>query len=511
MENKPLPTLVLQEADSLPQIKDYLKNVKEYIVSLHDQKCDALQVLNTYSDLMDQLLKELYRQAEVNFSKTGQKRKSACALVAQGGYGRRELCLSSDIDLLILYDGKADDFVKSLSMSVIQTLWDAGLEVGSATRTVKDCLSFMEEDLTVMTALFDARLLAGSQELNDDLSKGIQKYFKSEKNRKLFYQKKLKENQERKEKYGGSIFLLEPNLKESEGGLRDYHTLYWVARVEYGIKNVYMMQDSTFFSVGEFIQLMNAVRFLWRARNELHRLSGRKTDQLTVESQEAVAKALGYENGDFLAVEHFMRDYYEHASVIRQLTEKVFRRVQKNEAGLFSKTQPGVLDDPNLKIIDDQLTATFKNLFFDQPIYLMKIFEIAHRLNLKIDDNTQDYIEQAIDIIGDALIESQQAHALFKEILSRPVGLSRILFLMNDLGVLSAYLPEWKNLRFRVQHNLYHVYTVDVHSIFAVQEWGKSSKVFMKNPNKLCICWEKILFAKTYSLLRFCITISEKE
>ncbi len=483
------PTLTLGEESVLPQVKDYLAKVKAYVLSLHDRKVDALQVLNTHSDLMDVLLRELFRRAENGFGKSGYKRKGGCSLVAQGGYGRRELCLASDIDLLILYEGKPDEFVKSLGTEVIQTLWDAGLEVGVATRTVKDCLKFMEEDLTVMTSLFDARLLAGTESLTEDLSHGIQKHFKSEKNRKAFYEKKLRENAERKRKYGGSIFLLEPNLKESEGGLRDYHTLYWVARVEYGMKNasflapasitppvmshIAMMQDSGFLSVGEFIQLMEAVRFLWRSRNQLHRLHGKKFDQLTVESQEAVAKSLGYESGDFLAVEQFMRDYYEHAAVIRQLTEKVFRRVQKVDATLFSKTRPSVLDDPNLKIIDDQLTVAFQNLFFDQPVYLMKIFEVAHRLNLKIDDKTQDYIEQAVDMIGDALIESQETHALFKKILSQPVGLSRILFSMNDLGVLSAYLPEWKNLRFRVQHNLYHVYTVDVHSIFAVQEWGR--------------------------------------
>ena len=475
------PILILKEGDILAQVKQYLFEAKTYVVTLHQQNTDSLEVINTHSDLIDQLLKELYRHVENQFKAKGQKKKSQCAILAQGGYGRQELCLSSDIDLLILHDGKVDDFVKSLSEGIIQTLWDAGLEVGAATRSVKDCLKLMTQDFTIMTSLFDARPLIGDVQLCEELSRGIQKHFKSDKNRQSFYIQKFQESQERKAKYGGSIFLLEPNLKESEGGLRDYHTLYWIARVEHGVDRIEwhtsFMKDVGFLNAAEFAELMQSVRFIWRARNELHRLTAKKSDQLTVETQEGVAKSLGYLNGDFLAVEQFMRDYYKHATSIRQMTEKTFRRIQKNEVTLFSKTRhvslPSSLEDPYLKIIDDRLTVTFKNVFEEHPIYLLKIFEVAHRYNLELDDVTQDVVEQAALNAGDVLVESAEAHQVFKQILGRPEGLSKTLFLMNDLGVLSAYLPEWRNLRFRVQHNLYHVYTVDVHSIFAVQEWSR--------------------------------------
>lgn len=470
------PALALEgEAEVLPSVKEYLEEVRERLLKLHEEHSDPTPAIAYRTEAMDRLLEALYLKAEKDY---GPKEKGfRAALLSQGGYGRRELCLHSDIDVLFLYDGKAQEFVKFLNERVLQPLWDAGLEVGFAVRTVKDCRKLMEQDMTILTSLLDARRLVGDGALSDELQATVVKYFSSKGNRERFLKLKIAENEERQEKYGGSVYLLEPNIKEGEGGLRDYHTVYWFARIFDRVREPRDMVARGTFTEAEFKTLWDALGFLWRLRNDLHRRTGRRSDQLSVEYQEPIAHGFGYKDTpQFLGVETFMQKYYSVAATVRNLTDKAIRRFNRREPSLFPPPRIP-LKDMNCRIVDGRLTPATADLFEREPIYFLKIFELARKLGVELDDVAKERIEQGIHKIDDAFRESAEACAFFiKEMLSDFVGLGPMLASMNDTGVLGAFLPEFGKLRFRVQHNLYHVYTVDIHSLFAVTELGKIAK-----------------------------------
>lgn len=452
----------------IESIKAYLKNVNERILRGQEAREDPAFLLHLRSDAVDCVLVALYDQALREF-----KGSLRAALVAQGGYGRRELCLRSDIDVILLYEGRgAEAFLKFVNQHVVQPLWDAGLEVGFAVRSLKDCRKLMEEDLTILTALLDARHLAGDGALTVELKKTLDKYF-SKSRRDDFRKRKIAENKERHEKYGGAVSLLEPNVKESGGGLRDYHTLYWLAKVYDGVTDDAGLVKKGYLNASELSEMQRCLRFLWRLRNELHRRTGRRSDQLIMESQEVVSQTLGYHNTpQFLGVEIFMQEYYQNTAILHRLTERAIRRLDRREPGLFPAPKIP-LEDKNLSIVDGRLTLAHQDLFEREPMYLLKVFETARKLELELDDWTQERAEGCLPRIDDAFRENPEAIALFKDMLSRPLGLGKMLGAMNDTKVLGTFLPEFGKLHFRVQHNLYHAYTVDIHSLFAVSELGK--------------------------------------
>jgi [protein-PII] uridylyltransferase len=469
--------LAFPDGGVVPGVKAYLEKVREHLEKLHESNDDPTPVIAYRTEAMDGLLAALYRKAEEDFrSETGGEKRFRAALLSQGGYGRRELCLRSDIDVLFLYDGKAQEFVKSLNERVLQPLWDSGLEVGFAVRTVKDCRKLMEEDMTILTSLLDARFLVGDPSLAHDLKATLDRYFSSKGVRERFFKLKMAENVERQEKYGGSVYLLEPNLKEGEGGLRDYHTLYWFGRIFDNIREPHDLVTRGILNDEEFAALWECLKFLWRLRNELHRRTGRRADQLAVEYQEPIAQAFGYEGtAQILGVEMFMQNYYSVAATVRNVVNKAIRRINRYEPRLFPPPRVPLRDD-NCWIVDGRLTVASPDLFEREPIYLLKIFEFSRQIAVELDDVAKERIERGALKIDDAFRNSPEACSLFRDMLSRYEGLGEMLVAMNDLGVLGAFLPEFGKLRFRVQHNLYHVYTVDVHSLFAVSELGKIAK-----------------------------------
>lgn len=462
----------LQEDSLLSSVKSYIEDVNQRVLLLHESGEDPVILSLFRSDSMDRLLAALYHLAERIYRRREPVRKIEFLLISQGGYGRRELCLHSDIDILFLYEGEAQNFVKFLNEAILQNLWDAGLEVGFAARTLKECKRLMEEDLTILTSLLDARTLAGDDRLGKKFYEMQGRYFSSQKNRERFIRLKREEIEERQEKYGGSVYLLEPNLKEGEGGLRDYHTLYWLARVAGGVTRPEDLASRGWLTREEFESLWNSLRFLWRVRNEIHRRSGRRSDQLTFDVQEPVARHLGFQDfPESLGVELFMQRYYSEAATVHRLMDKGIRRLLKPPPGLFPVNKVP-LPSPDVRWVDGRLTVVDPDLFEKEPLYLLRIFGIAREVGGEIDDFTRERIEKNLDRIDDEFRKSTEACRIFRGLLRRPVGLGPVLIKMNELGVLGAFLPEFKKLHFRVQHDIYHVYTVDMHSLFAVRELG---------------------------------------
>lgn len=456
----------------LPSVKAYLEEVNREVIRLHDTEPDPYEAIRYRSQAIDKLLISLYQLSEEIYRKENPKKKLKTILVSQGGYGRRELCLHSDIDLILVCEGDSRRFIQIFTQKALQNFWDARLEMGFALRSVKDCKNLMDKDMTVMTSLIDARVLAGDAGLKKKFEGFLKKYFASKSNRERFVQLKLAENKERKERYGGSIYLLEPNLKEGEGGLRDYHSLHWLALIKGGLAKLGDIVSHGYLSPEEWDALRVAVRFLSKVRNELHKQSGRRTDQMTFEYQKPVAAALGFQDTpQFLGVELFMQRYYSQAAMIHSLMEKAARRILRTAPKLFPPAQ-AVPEDANFRIVEGRLTAVDPKVFEADPLTLLKVFEIAHMRRVPIDDRTRERIEKEVPLIDDSFRDRSAAKRVFRDLLRKPEGLATILFQMNDSGVLGAFLPEFQKLHFRVQHDVYHVYTVDVHSIFAVQELG---------------------------------------
>lgn len=467
-----LPPLQLVDGGTREEVSSYVGGVQQQCLVLNETCPNPAEAIRYRTAAIDHLMVSLYQQAE-RLSKERYGGNTRCCLVSQGGYGRRELCLYSDLDLLFFYEGRAQGFIKVMTEKILQPLWDAGLEVGFATRTVRDCCQLMTDDLTILTSLIDARHLAGSEPLFQDFLKAFSRYFSSEKNRLKFVRMKLDENDERHRRYGESSYLLEPNLKEGKGGLRDYHTIHWVAKIIHHITKPDELVTRGIISEEDFKELWESLSLLWKVRNELHCLSGRKNDQFALGYQEQVAHRLGFKSDEkFLGVEIFMQRYHRCAAAITDVSDRYTAQLIPNRPKLFPKPQ-AVPDDPHVVLVAERLTITQADVFAQDPLYLLKIFDTARRMNVDLDSFTVERIRQNVFRIDEAFLTHPESGALFRALLSNPKGLLNLLSKMHQLKVLGGILPEFAKLLFRVQHDAYHVYTVDAHSLFAVGEAEK--------------------------------------
>ncbi len=421
-------------------LAEQVKEIQQEMIRIQEGEKDAYRAILFRTTAIDRLLTALFGEA---WSEQGRHRVT---LIGQGGYGRRELCLCSDIDLLFLHEDKGQKAIEEPLRQMMQALWDAGLEVGLATRTIKECREGMEGDLTILTSLLDARYLAGDRDLYEEFTRMMKGHFASSKKVERFFEQKRRENEERLKKYGESVYLLEPHLKEGEGGLRDYHCLYWFERARGAVRRPEDLKGC--LKGDEFEKLWDSLKFIWRVRNELHRRAGRRLDQLLFEHQEPISQRLEFaESGSIPGVERFMQHYYRSASLIHEISDRRIRR--QGPARVPRKVD-----------------------FLRDPLSLLKIFEPC-RGGIEIEEEVREEIGKNLSRIDDRFRADSEAGRVFREMLARPAGLDNLLFPMNECGVLGAYLPEFEKLHFRVQHDAYHHYTVDVHSILAVGELGK--------------------------------------
>ena len=296
------------ESDLRRAARSYVKKGRELLLERHRAGAGGLEVVSVYSTMMDQLIRYLFGKVSDDFIRRYPSENPRCTVVAQGGYGRGELNPYSDIDLLFLYSWKISPYVEAVTERLLYTLWDAGLQVGHATRTVKESIALSASDMKVKTALLDARYLCGHYELYQEFDKAVENRL-VKKRVSRFVQEKLTESRLRHESYGGSVYLLEPDVKDGEGGLRDIHTARWIGRVKAGAKDLDGLALKAIVSADDVAKLKASQDFLLRVRNELHFSTGKHQDQLTFEEQQKVSQALGFEGeGTLKAVEVFMRN-----------------------------------------------------------------------------------------------------------------------------------------------------------------------------------------------------------
>jgi len=391
------------------------------------------------------------------------------ALIAVGGYGRGGMAPFSDVDLLFSVPYKMTAWAESVIESLLYVLWDLRLKVGHASRTIRDCLRLAREDYTIRTSLVEMRFLLGDVEVFDQLQEQLrEKLFKGTAGE--FTEAKLAEREARHLKQGGQRYVVEPNVKEGKGGLRDLQSLFWIEKYINGIFHAEQLVEAGVFTADEFATFVAAQEFLWAVRCHLHLISNRGMDQLTFDLQVEVAERMGYtDRGGRRAVEHFMQAYFRHATKVGELTRIFLTAMEaaqvKKEPVLarFLKRKPKLR--PGYCIVQNRLAISDPDVFLEDKMNLLRVFEEGLRTGLLIHPNAMRLVSANLHLIDMPMRKSDEAIQIFTDLLLKHGNPERGLRRMNELGVLAAFIPEFEPIVAMMQFNMYHSYTVDEHTI----------------------------------------------
>jgi [protein-PII] uridylyltransferase len=461
----------------LDLLREHLQAAYQTLRTRHAGGASGEESVRRHAAVMDELLAALYRAADADTRAAGVPR-TPLVLVALGGYGRGELHPSSDLDLMLIHGGPAPPvpevtpYVQRMAQEILYTLWDLGLRVGHACRSLSDCLALARTDLPSRTSMQAARRLAGDARLFRTFQQTLQREV-FRKDYGEFRDQLLAERDERYRKYGASPFVQEPNVKESAGGLRDVHTALWLASARFGARTLQELEDRGLLARREREAVDQALTFLWRVRNELHFLSGTKQDSLDRALQGPVARSFGYRDDAVrLGVEAFMRDYYRSAHTIARISARLIARCQE---GLARRSTVGrrprwAAQADGLVVYDGRLRLTDPGALQKDPARVLRVFWHAQQLGCDLDVELERALEEAAPLLEDeAWRASPELRGLFLAILRASGRVATTLRRMHDTGVLGAYLPEFGALTCLVQYEHYHRYTVDQHSLLAVE------------------------------------------
>ena len=435
------------------------------------------QCAETLSSAQDAIIKGLYALACKAVGLKDAER--ALSVIAVGGYGRATLAPGSDIDLLFLVpDGKTAEIDKVVEF-LLYALWDARQKVGHATRTIEDCIALVKTDNTIMTSILEARYICGNQPLFSDL---IQRYRKGvvQKSAKQFVADKLAERDTRHSKYGESRYSVEPDIKDGKGGLRDLHTLFWIAKFLFDSNSTDELAEKGVFTRDELKSFRKAEDFLWAVRCHLHFISKRGEDKVTFDRQSELAERLGYKaHGGLKHVERFMKHYFLVAKDVGNLTRIFCASLEAKHLkdapslsrmiGKFlpvGKRAAGLPKD--FKLEAGRITIANENAFSEDPVNLIRIFKASGTLGAEIHPDALQDIRLNLRKIDEKLRKNADANELFLDCLTESGDPETILRAMNEAGVLGRFLPEFGKIVAMMQFNMYHHYTVDEHLIRTV-------------------------------------------
>ena len=391
------------------------------------------------------------------------------SLLAVGGCGRAEMAPHSDIDLLFLTPYKVTARIESIIESMLYMLWDLHLKVGYSARTIKDCIRLGREDFTIRTSLLEHRFLDGDRELADALTLRLRKdLFKG--TAAEFIEAKLAERSVRHTKQGGQRYMVEPNVKEGKGGLRDLQSLYWIDKYVHGISDISELVRLKVFTQFELDEFTAAEGFLMAVRCHLHLLTNRPMDQLTFDMQVDVAQRMGYADGEGRrGVEYFMQDYFRHATHVGELTRIFLTSLEASHVksepllvGLFRRKKKV---KAGYKVVQNRLSIAGEKTFLKDKLNLLRIFEEALRTGLLLHPNAMRLLSANLDLIDDDMRANPEAGRIFMGLLLKHGNPERALRRMNELGVLAAFIPEFQPVVAMMQFNMYHSFTVDEHTI----------------------------------------------
>ncbi|OOY29026.1 [protein-PII] uridylyltransferase [Thioclava sp. L04-15] len=433
----------------------------------------ARATVEAYAQMTDGIVRSVLRIATTRLHRLGTPTEAErFAVLAVGGYGRAEMAPHSDVDLLFLTPYKITPWAESVVESMLYILWDLKLKVGHSSRTLDDCIRLGREDITIRTALLEHRCVGGDEKLAEALSQRL-RHDLFEGSEAEFIEAKLAERSARHRRQGGQRYVLEPNVKEGKGGLRDLQTLYWIGKYIHHVGRARELMEIGAFSPEEYETFHDAEDYLWAVRCHLHLIARRAADQLTFDMQVEVAERMGYRDlAGRRAVEVFMQDYFRHATAVGDVTrifltkleaqhvksapvlQRIFRRRRKLKA-------PYSEQNGRINVADEQA-------FLGDPVNLLRLFEEGLRTGMLIHPDAMRLVSANLDLIDDEMRNNREAQRIFLDLLLKHGNPERALRRMNELGVLSAFIPEFEPIVAMMQFNMYHSYTVDEHTIQVV-------------------------------------------
>ncbi len=477
-------------ARELPRYKQFLKVESARLKMLHRAGGGGREVCRARAVVLDALHRHILEALVNTLPDTARTSLPRYALIAIGGYGRGELNPHSDIDILLLHTGdtaaaargKVHPFIKLLTEpdGLLYTLFDLGLKVGYSVRTIDDCVTAANENIQSKTSLIEARLICGDEGLFREMQRVVLARCVIG-HAETYIAARLADQESRRQKYGNSALMQEPNIKNGCGGLRDYQNLLWMAYfTKDRPRNLADLQAKEFISDAERRQLDAAYDYLLRARNDLHYHTNRAGDVLTKSVQPAVAHNLGYtDRSPSRRLEQFMRDYYLHSRNIDLITRTVERRLallpKPVRMPFLAKLLPGRRKQPEpvvdgFRVVEGELLHLSPRVFREDPCRLMRVFLYAQQRGAKLHPDTAQLLRNELRLVDSAFLRNDHVHESFREILSQRGNVAPALRAMHEVDFLGKYLPEFGRLTCLVQHEFFHIYTADEHTLMCIQK-----------------------------------------
>ncbi len=435
---------------------------------------------HAYTWLTDQMLTVVLHYAtRYKFRSSNQTEAEKLCVIAVGGYGRGEMAPFSDVDLLFLTPYKITPWAESVIETMLYLLWDLKLKVGHSSRTIRDCTRLGKEDFTIRTAMLEHRFLAGDEDLAAQFEKRLRSDLFTGTDRE-FVEAKLEERDARHKKYF-QRYVVEPNVKEGKGGLRDLQSLFWIGKYVHGVRDAAELVGKKVFTSEEFDAFVAAEDFLWAVRCHMHLIAGRATEQLSFDLQVEVADAMGYASkAGRRNVELFMQDYFLHATEVGDLTRIFLTKLEAQHmkaAPLLErifKRRPRIKDD--YKVVHGRLAVTDEQAFLADKLNLLRFFEEGLRTGMLLHPDTMRLVKSNLHLIDDDMRNDPEARRIFLDLLLKHGNPERALRRMNELNVLSAFIPEFEPIVAMMQFNMYHSYTVDEHTIQCIAQLAMIEK-----------------------------------
>ena len=478
-------------SEQLPAYKRYMQLENAMLQRDHRKGNSGLKVCQARAATIDVVLENLFHAALDFYATEHGALPCKMAVLATGGYGRRELNPYSDIDIMFLYPERVSGkdlkkFQATLAEEILYPLWDLSLKVGHASRNAKEAIAEARKEIRSKNAILESRMICGSESLWRDLRRKFDK-FRHEGNSKTYIQQRLENERRRHAKSGNTIYLQEPDIKNGLGGLRDYQNILWMAHIKFGRQSLSELVQAKLLRPDERKAMRKAYDFLLRTRTEVHLQNKYPTDTLRLEQQPTIAEHLGYLQEDiFTRVEDFMKDYYSAARTIYHSSEMLKERMalasEKNDRSGFRKAfqarhRSRAKRIDGFELLDHTLSSNQKTVFEDDPARLIRVFRLVQQFRAKLAPELRFLVNQSIPLIDRNLINSPSVAKSFCAILRSPGAVHDVLTLMHELGVLGRYLPEFGQLTCMVQHEYYHRYTADAHVLRAISHLDR---VFQK-------------------------------
>lgn len=487
----------VSRSKQLPAYKRYVELEKVMLERLHRKGTSGQEVCQARAAMTDVVIENLFLAALDLYTTEHGTLPCKMAILATGGYGRRELNPHSDVDIMFLYPEKAggkafQKFQEVVAEEILYPLWDLGWKVGHASRNTKEVIEECRKEVQTKNAILESRVICGSEPLYKSMRSRFDDFCKKE-NSKIYIQQRLEDELARHAKSGNTIYLQEPDIKNGVGGLRDYQNILWMAHIKYGYRSFRDLVKANLLREDERQAMVDAYGFLLRTRTELHLQNRRPTDKLDLEQQPLIAQKLNYPQKDiFQRVEAFMKDYYTAARTIYRTSEMLKERMAL-EAGTGSSGRISFREAlrahqhlpikkvEGFQLYEKVLSPDNPKVFQEDPVRLIRVFRLAQQFGAKLDSDLRYLITRSVLLIDHSVINNPSAAKSFCAILRSPGEVYPILMQMHELGVLGRYLPEFDALTCMVQHEYYHRYTADAHVLRTIRHLDR---VFAKHDDE---------------------------